>query len=346
MAAGQDRGGVEPRDAGGAGPRLPRRGLLRLGAAGLVAPLVASRTAAAQENLLLRGRDGWLFPRWDLSRQTPPEARRRIVHVLGETRRLLAAGGVDLNILLIPSRTRIYRDMIPPGTSFPADFQGRYSAGQKALQDAGFAIANLAEAFATQRQRQPDQPLFFKTDTHWTPAGCAIAAHGMAMQLARNPALSPTTGQVRSAVTYREDEHAGDLRNLLPVADKRSFQDPHFWQPVITPQGGGASLLDEPRADVAAIGSSFFHQRYGLAAMLGYHLNRTVSLAWNVHQIGPYKTMLDYVGSASFQQGRPKAIVWGCHELDFESPPDRTATWGQNAMADEAFLARMKQVVA
>ncbi|ONG58693.1 hypothetical protein BKE38_02635 [Pseudoroseomonas deserti] len=325
-----------------------RRGMLQLGAAGL-AGLAAPGIARAQDNLLLRGRDGWLFPKWDLSRQTPPEARRRILQVLGETRRIFAAGGVDLNILLIPSRTRIYRDMIPPGTAFPADFQGRYAAGQKGLQDAGFTIANLAEAFPAQRQRQPDQPLFFKTDTHWTPGGCAIAAHAMAMQLARNPALSPQTGQVRSAVTYREDEHAGDLRNLLPAADKRNFQDPHFWQPVITPQvtaaSGGASLLDEPRADVAAVGSSFFHQRYGLAAMIGYHLNRSVALAWNVHQIGPYKTMLDYVGSSGFQQGRPKAIVWGCHELDFESPPDRSATWGQNAMADDVFLNRMKQVV-
>jgi alginate O-acetyltransferase complex protein AlgJ len=324
-------------------PTLARRGLLGLGAAGLVLPAAPQ----AQDALVLRGRDGWLFPRWDLARPTPPEARQRIVRLLAETRRVLAAGGIDLNILLIPSRTRVYRDMMPPGTVFPADFAGRYAAGQKALQEAGFAVANLAEAFAAQRQRQPDPPLFFKTDTHWTPGGCAVAAHGMAMQLARLPALAPAGGAPRSAVTYREDEHPGDLRNLLPAADRRPYPDPHYWQPVITPQASaGAGLLDEPHADVAAIGSSFFHQRYGFAAMLGYHLNRGVSLAWNVHQIGPYKTMLDYVGSSTFQAARPKAIVWGCHELDFESPPDRTASWGQNAMPDEAFLSRIKRVVA
>lgn len=328
-------------------PRLGRRGLARLGAglaAGMLPGLRAAQ-AAAPESLVLRGAEGWLFPRWDLARATPPETRLRVTRVLAEAKRVLARGGIELNILLIPSRTRIYRDKMPGGLSFPADFAGRYGAGQKALQDAGFTIAELASAFAQQRQRQPDQPLFFKTDTHWTPAGCAVAAHAMAMQLARNTALAPATGQVRSSVTYREDEHPGDLRNLLAAADKPAYQDPHYWQPVITPTGGGAALLDEPRADVAAIGSSFFHQRYGFAAMLGYHLNRSVSLAWNVHQIGPYKTMLDYLTSQSFQSGRPKAIVWACHELDFESPPDRTASWGANAMQDEAFLNRMKQVV-
>jgi alginate O-acetyltransferase complex protein AlgJ len=87
------------------------------------------------------------------------------------------------------------------------------------------------------------------------------------------------------------------------------------------------------------------HPAWNFVPMFSNQLNRPVSLVWKVHLVGPYRTLIDYVGSESFRQQRPKLVVWNWHEMDMECAPNIGAVWGQNAMQAQAFLTDLTRAV-
>jgi alginate O-acetyltransferase complex protein AlgJ len=104
-------------------------------------------------------------------------------------------------------------------------------------------------------------------------------------------------------------------------------------------------MIEDDTADVVVIGNSYMQPKYNFAPALSNQLNRPVSLVWKVHLVGPYKTLLTYLGSESFRQHRPRAIVWNFHEVDMEPMTNSRAAWPQDAMTDEAFLADVRRAV-
>ena len=325
---------VEAIDDGPAG--LRRRGFL----AGLTLPVLASGAARAETHgLTVVGKDGWLFPLWDNLRRLDTTALQTATKALNDAVALFKAARIEVAVALLPSKARLYRRFLPADMVVAPEVDRRYGMVLAELRKPGTLAPDLDAPFT--RAAAGADPLYFKADTHWTPAGATLAATEVANAIKAKNRLpaSPRPG-VRLAPPVPSVHPIGDLPRFLPPAERAKY-GPEPYNRVEVASSGAAGLLEDDSADVAVIGNSFMEPRYGFTPTLSSLLARPVSLFWKPNNIGVYSTLVSYVGSDSFKRQRPKLIVIGFLEVDMTSPPNNSS-WGQNAMTSEAFLAGLR----
>lgn len=159
------------------------------------------------------GNDGWLFTSEEYQAslsEFQPESGA--LAAICEADAFFRERGISLVILPIPSKTRIYQDQIP-GRPLPPKVAARYESVLAALRQQEFLTVDLFSRFYENRE---SDPLFFKTDTHWTPLGAKLAAIETARSLAtRFPSEVPGGRDFVSSRSSSE-EITGDLRSFLP----------------------------------------------------------------------------------------------------------------------------------
>ena len=133
-----------------------------------------------QRNGILIGRDGWLFePASKLDTRT---ARENIAAL----NKIAAHAGVPVTLMLVPMSSAVYPGALP--ADYPADDQaaliGALYGGAKRVKTIPLLEALLAG--------EEKEPLFFRTDHHWTVAG-AKAAYGALREAWRLPVANGPT---------------------------------------------------------------------------------------------------------------------------------------------------------
>ena len=327
-------------------PDIARRSVLGGLAAGAVAASLPGETRAAIVNLVVVGGDGWLFPVWDEVRHVNTKSIQQVADVVNEATGIFHAAGIDIVIALTPVKSRIYREYLPNDFKFSADPERRYAIALEALRRPGTLVPDLATLLAAQHAARPAEPLYFKADTHWTAAGAEAAATEIARQI-REKFHLPASAQpgTRLGPLVGMVQEKNDLADLLPPADAEKYPLVSYRIHQVEGASGGAELVADDTADVAVVGNSYMQPRLGFAPMLSNQLNRPVGLEWKVHQVGPYRTMLNYLSSDGFRRHRPKLIVWNFHETDMTLPADRRDGWGSNVMPPQVFLAELRKAV-
>ena len=321
-------------------PRLARRALLGAAICPALAGGLACPAGAATSGLAVIGRDGWLFPLWDVSARFEPAALLSATQVMNEAAAALKAAGIAVAIALIPSKARTYRQFLPADARLPADVDKRYPAALAELRRSGALVPDLDTPFAAARG-DAEHPLYFRSDTHWTPAGAEVAAVEFARRIKEAVRLPPAARrgtQLGQPMPTRYPQ--GDLVRWLPEDARAKYQAEQF--PLREAlAGGAASLLDDDAADVAVVGNSFVQPKYGFVPLLSNQLDRPVSLAWKGNNFGPFVTMLEYLKGPVFRKQRPKLLVWAVLETDSQNLPN-SSSWGQNGMTPQAFTGAVR----
>ncbi len=268
---------------------------------------------------------------------------RSVAGLVGEAAAILRRADVRVFLSVSPLRVRAYRDHLPPGTRLSADTEARYGTALRALRGLGTPVLDLAAAFARHRAA-PDAPgLFFRRDTHWTPAGADLAATEMAALIAGQAALPPSPRPGARLGPPRTMQHYGDLLLLMSDEERRRVGYEVVERRRVLPAAG---LLEEAGLpDVTVVGSSFLQPDFGYAPCLSEALGRPVGLAWAVHPMGPYRTLLRYVNGEEFRQRRPAVLVWHLLEDDVDLEPTRDDVWRGHTMRGAAFLADLRRAV-
>jgi alginate O-acetyltransferase complex protein AlgJ len=120
------------------------------------------------------GRDGWLFSTEEV-RPLPSDAElARVAVIVQEMRAQLSAGGTDLVVVPLPAKIDIYRD-ISPDEVFGAALETLYADFSGKLAERGIAVVDARRTLLS-----ADEPVFFATDTHWTPHGAQLVAAAVA----------------------------------------------------------------------------------------------------------------------------------------------------------------------
>ncbi len=312
---------------------------------GALAVTLSRPARAAIMGVVVVGKDGWLFPVWDEVRTVDPQRIHKVTQVINEAVAILKRAGIETVISLTPAKSRVYREFLPDDFRFSADAERRYAIALDDLRRPGTVVPDLATLFLNLRKAQPTAELFFKTDTHWTPAGSEPAAVEIARaikaQLHLPPSARPGT-QLGDYVNMLQPKN--DLSELLPPALKAKYPGQAYRIRRVIGAHQSA-LLEDDTADTVVIGNSFTQPKYGFSDGISKELNRPVGLMWKVHQFGPYRTLLDYLASAGFKQQRPKLIIWDFEETDVDAAADRSDVWGQDAMPPETFLASLRKAV-
>lgn len=303
--------------------------------------------AVAIVNGVVIGKEGWLFLVFDDTRQGSSPRSQQVTRLMAEATGLMQARGIECAILLTPSKSRIYAEFLPDDWQFNADSQRRYEQGLEALRTGGALVPDLAQVMHAHRRANPAAALFFRNDTHWTPAAAELAAKELAGLLAQRVPLPPGQGRAtRLGPPVRMPGTENDLLNLLPSADRGKYQvEPFFIRRPLAESGPNA-LVEEDRADVALVGNSFAQPKLNLAPALAAELGRPVSLAWDNHLKGPYRTLLGYLQSAGFRRTRPRVIVWNIVEQDLGLLPSDSRAFPSNAMSPDDFLSGIRQALA
>lgn len=120
------------------------------------------------------GRDGWLFVNCVGPLEVRQNADRRLrarAAGLEERRKWLAARGIGFVVVVVPEKASVYPEFLPATARRhpPPDYLGQL----RALAPSVTAVDPLPAMLAA--KAGPD-PLFYRTDTHWTSAG-AFAAY-------------------------------------------------------------------------------------------------------------------------------------------------------------------------
>ena len=180
------------------------------------------------------GKDGWLF----LYQTDPfqgvrhaPSVAARVDHwtrIFAERHAYLKARGIEYIVVIAPDKADVYPEHL---RGYPLRHPSPECATPlaKNLEARGVPCLNLLPDVLAEKSRNP-LPMYFKTDTHWTPA----AAHAGYKQLAqavtgRFPEfrMHPDTAYAPSRI-----ESSGDLRRLVGVADDVPMETAEYKRPL------------------------------------------------------------------------------------------------------------------
>jgi alginate O-acetyltransferase complex protein AlgJ len=317
---------------------LPRRALP-------VLPFGLATTASAQSPSVIRGRDGWLFFAWDDPARADLSRLPRVTGIVRDAAAELERAGIRCAALVIPSKFRIYRDKLPPGAVIAPEAERRYAAALQALRGGVASAPDVSAALLERRRASPEQEVFFRGDTHWTPTGAAVAAHLLGRDIAGQLPPARHAG-VRLGPVVTETRVRRDLVELLPAGERPSHPPEAFTVRRPVEASGRNALLDSVPSDVAVIGNSYMHPDFNFINEFSASLNRPVALHWRVQHYGPFRTLLEYLEGPVFRAERPRYLVWTFLEGTLTIPPENRGAYPEHNMTGDAFLEAVRRALA
>jgi hypothetical protein len=222
--------------------------------------------AAAKSNAhVVKGVEDWLFVPSELrflsagrfwgaeavkiSRSTKPEEADPIPAIL-DFRDQLKQRGIELLLAPVPPKAAIYPEKVVPEVPLNRNDSAPYlKRFCDELRGKGVEIVDLTELFARRRDAERD-PVFCKTDTHWSGSGCVLAAQAMVEKI--RIGSQPRHDYVAN---WKQIEFAGDLTSLLTDATK-SAPEKTFVR-VISEKSSGGFVLPDKDSPLLVLGDSY-----------------------------------------------------------------------------------------
>jgi hypothetical protein len=232
------------------------------------------------------GRDGWLFYRPGLEYLTgrpPPDPGRADADPLPAIlsfRNQLAARGIHLVLMPAPNKESIYPDRLS-GRAGPAQVAVARQTRQllERLRAAGVEVVDLFDVFRQAKHKQaaaPARALYLAQDTHWSPAGVALAAKAAAERLLARGWVQP--GPVPYDARPAPVRRVGDVVRMLqspPIERLVGAEDIRCEQ--VFRRDTQTPYQDAADADILVLGDSFlqiYEQDEPGSAGLAAHLAR------------------------------------------------------------------------
>lgn len=248
------------------------------------------------------GQTGWLFTTEEV-RDLPTDVQLAgIVRTVGNVRAQLASAGADLVVVALPAKIDIYRDLAPDA-AFGVALQSLYTRFNTQLAAHGVTAIDARHALLN-----PTAPVFFATDTHWTPKGAEIVAAAIAESgtIAGGDLVYGVTPAPAKALT-------GDLvsfvstATLAPRIGLRPETVTTLTQTVIDEAG---DIFGATAQDIVLVGTSYSaNPDWGFADALMRALGRDV-VDVAEQGLGPLQPMQHYLASPSFHDAPPQVVIW------------------------------------
>lgn len=266
---------------------------------------------------VVTGRDGWLFTAEEV--RPPPVSLDRPLDRIAEVRDRLAAVGATLVVVPVPGKLDV---QVAEGDLAAAEgisqLYERFMSGLKARD-----VAVLDSRAALEGQAA-SAPAFFRTDTHWTPAGAKAVARALA-----GSGLVPTGTTPFAITSVAVDRFTGDLVSFV-TSDRLAplvGLPPEVAAPYTVEAQGDTGLDIFGGTEAGAtllIGTSYSaNPAWSFAEALKLALGKDV-LNMAVEGQGPARPMLDYLASPDFRDAPPAMVIW---EFPVRYLTDPT-TWG------------------
>jgi hypothetical protein len=263
------------------------------------------------------GTDGWLFYRPGVEAAVLRGAPSAAPAAIRKFHAALAIRGIELLVVVVPNKESVYPEKLGAAGS------GRWAETDRVLgelESAGIRAVDLRERFAAAVAGGLEAPLYLRDDSHWSPAGVALAAETIAAA-ARELVPPGTTAFSSEPVVVRRH---GDLRRLLGAP--RLLGDAGL-ETIIAERVGGSALADD--AEILVLGDSFLRifqtdppGNAGLPAQLARQLNQPVATL--VADGGGATRVRQQLAEAPHLLTGKRLVIWEFVERDLA-----TASWDE-----------------
>ncbi len=272
------------------------------------------------------GKNEWLFNKYERLNSTHSAGTAESIDLIGRFNKVLAANGVNLALMMVPLKMRIYSEYLPDHVKLTDFMATNYDGVSKGLQARGVASIDLNTPFLNSPKRNSDTPLFFRLDSHWSMTGAMLGAETLKAGVDANGALKgafDATTAASYAIKNAKRKLPSKARNLVAALPRNSgpFENELF-TPVSVARAQAASEGAARSKGIAIVGSSSSKEWTGFVDALRYVLQRDIWNASVTGDIGPWVGMERYLSSDEFQQNTPKLLIWEWAESTMHAPPD------------------------
>jgi alginate O-acetyltransferase complex protein AlgJ len=239
------------------------------------------------------------------------------VPVLIDFAQQLKARGISFVFLPIPVKAAIYPDWmadVPPSTIVNLAGQAAFER----LRDAGVTVLDPAPMLREFRRQHPEQLLYMRTDTHWTPHGAALVAQWLAAELMK---MGVKNGAAVFRAREQEITFTGNLARMLDESERQKYPLEKFAAHQVL--GADAQPLPDavPEAPILVLGDSYttIFQREqcgaaGFVAHLAAQLSQPIDLI--AAQGGGPQTRLDLARRGRDYLASKKVVILAMSERD------------------------------
>ncbi len=256
----------------------------RAGLAAKVQTLEKSNAAA------VAGLDGWYFVTSELrmlsvgkfwgpdaakvSHAPKPETADPLPAIL-DFNQQLKDRGISLILVPVPPKAEIYPDKVAADLAAPAgDPDPALAAFYDELRKQGVDVIDLASTFLANKASEHGA-VFCKTDTHWSGAGCVLAAQVIAKEVLSKLGTAAAPGSMHPSA-WKEISIDGDLDSMLEADARKPGAEKIFVRQLKD------AVTPDPNSPVLLLGDShalvfhdFLAERAGLLDQLAAELNAT-----------------------------------------------------------------------
>ena len=286
-------------------------------------------THAAESANAFVGKNEWLFYNYEVLDATNADTTNVSLDLIRRFDKALADNGVNLVVVMVPVKMRIYSDQLPDDVKVNNFTEGNYDRIIKSLRVARVNTVDINTAFVNSPQRISDTPLFFKLDTHWTPTGAMLAAETIKAVIDATPSLKgaldgiPSESFKLAVANRKRPSKARDLVEQLP-------KNTLTFAPEMVAQVN-VSRVQPPKEDLLGnrapngltlVGSSYSMDWTSFADALRFSLQKDILSVAVAADQGSWVGMESYLRDDSFQTKAPKMLIWELPERDMRAPPD------------------------
>lgn len=272
------------------------------------------------------GKDDWIFLTEELQFDADaPQHLAARTALLRYTAQALQKKQVELVLAIVPDKARIHAQHLQG--SYPRYLESRYSQSLAQLRAAGVKVVDLATPLA---QAAAQQPVYYRTDTHWNQHGAQVAAQAIAAALAPALAGSAATTFQTSNQTASAAQRPGDLLRLMGLESASEGWRPLFdtetaQTTVQVSQEAALGLFGDAAVPVVLTGTSY-SQRGNFHGYLQQALSRKVL---NVSKDGGgfLQASTQYLKDEAFASAPPAVLVWELPERFLYRPLTDEKDW-------------------
>jgi len=274
------------------------------------------------------GKEEWLFLRGEFPGDNDEATTGTSMNLIRRFNKVLANNGITLAFTMVPLKARIYEKYLPDDAKMSAYMNENSDRKVNTLRAGQVNVIDLNGPFLNSPLRNSAPPLFFRLDTHWTPAGAMLAAESIRAGIDTNPVLKKAmeaAPEVKFNMTWAKHKINSTIRAQIEGLPKGS---PTFAAEQVLPfsvvkeQAGGNLLGEGVDPVITLLGTSYSGPFYGFSDALRYTLQRDVLTVWVSNTQGSWVGMESYLRDDSFQTKRPKLLIWEMPERSMDTPPD------------------------
>jgi alginate O-acetyltransferase complex protein AlgJ len=302
---------------------------LSAGLAGTLA-LSARPARAALATSVIEGRERWLFPGWESTRNDALSDCLRVLDLIQAASAKLAARQIRCVVVVAPLKAAVCAQQLPPEAALSDAVAARYGALLDAARQRQVTMVDGVQALAPLKA---GGDVYIRADYHWSAHTAEAVATQTAQAIQGLAPLSGSAGSGRKLGSWNEEYHYGDLAELLPPERKKAIGKDRF---VVRNILSGQDLLGDAPPVVHIVGNSMVQPYLGFAQKLSNALDRPVGLNWAFGDVGPWKMLLDYLQSPVFHGHAPQTIVWQFNEGQFMFGPNASAAFDPASLQSEA----------